>query len=81
MLCIDHCVWAFSCCGAQASVAVACDLSCLEAWGILLDQGSNPCPWHWQADPQPLDHQGSPVSHFIVLMVVLSHFKKFSEIL
>ena len=22
---------------------------------IFLDQGSNPCPLHWQADPQPLD--------------------------
>ena len=21
---------------------------------------SNPCPLHWQADPQPLRHQGSP---------------------
>ena len=24
------------------------------------DQGSNPCPLNWQADSQPLDHQGSP---------------------
>ena len=23
-------------------------------------QGSNPCPLHWQADSQPLRHQGSP---------------------
>ena len=23
------------------------------------DQGSNPCPLHWQADSQPLRHQGS----------------------
>ena len=22
--------------------------------------GLNPCPPHWQADSQPLDHQGSP---------------------
>ena len=28
--------------------------------GILPDQGSNPCPLHWQADSQPLRHQGSP---------------------
>ena len=27
---------------------------------ILPDQGSNPRPPHWQADPQPLRHQGSP---------------------
>ena len=29
------------------------------ARGILPDQGSNPCPLHWQADSQPLCHQGS----------------------
>ena len=28
--------------------------------GIFPDQGSNPCPLHWQADSQPLRHQGSP---------------------
>ena len=26
----------------------------------LSDQGSNPCPLHWQVDSQPLHHQGSP---------------------
>ena len=30
------------------------------ACGILPDQGSNPCPLHWQADSQPRRHQGSP---------------------
>ena len=30
------------------------------ACGIFPDQGSNPCPLHWQADSQPLRHQGSP---------------------
>ena len=34
--------------------------SCSAACGILPDQGSNPCPLHWQADSQPLRHQGSP---------------------
>ena len=29
------------------------------------DQGSNPCPLHWQADSQPLRHQGSPSSQFL----------------
>ena len=29
--------------------------------GIFPDQGSNPCPLHWQADSQPLSHQGSPI--------------------
>ena len=34
------------------------------ACGILPDQGSNPCPLHWQADSQPLHHQGSPIVLF-----------------
>ena len=42
------------------SVVVAHELSCSAACGILPDQGSNPCPPHWQADSQPLRHQGSP---------------------
>ena len=42
------------------SVVVAHGLSCSVACGILPDQGSNPCPLHWQADSQPLRHQGSP---------------------
>ena len=40
----------FSSCGTWASVVVAHRLSCSTARGILLDQGSNPCPLHWQAD-------------------------------
>ena len=35
-------------------------LSGLAVCGIFLDQGSNPCPLHWQADSLPLSHQGSP---------------------
>ena len=42
------------------SVVVAHGLSCSAACGIFPDQGSNPCPLHWQADSQPLRHQGSP---------------------
>ena len=42
------------------SVIVAHGLSCSAACGIFPDQGSNPCPLHWQADSQPLRHQGSP---------------------
>ena len=42
------------------SVIVAHGPSCSVACGILPDQGSNPCPLHWQADSQPLRHQGSP---------------------
>ena len=42
------------------SVVVAHRHSCSAACGIFPDQGSNPCPLHWQADSQPLRHQGSP---------------------
>ncbi|KAJ8776297.1 hypothetical protein J1605_015595 [Eschrichtius robustus] len=42
------------------SVVVAHGPSCSAACGIFADQGSNPCPLHWQADSQPLRHQGSP---------------------
>ena len=42
------------------SATVAHGPSCSAACGILPDQGSNPCPLHWQADSQPLRHQGSP---------------------
>ena len=41
------------------SVVVAHGPSCSAACGIFPDQGSNPCPLHWQADSQPLRHQGS----------------------
>ena len=46
------------------SVIVAHGPSCSAACGIFPDQGSNPCPLHWQADSQPLCHQGSPVVFF-----------------
>ena len=42
------------------SVVVAHGPSCSTACGIFPDQGLNPCPLHWQADSQPLRHQGSP---------------------
>ena len=42
------------------SATVAHGPSCSAACGIFPDQGSNPCPLHWQADSQPLRHQGSP---------------------
>ena len=44
------------------SVAVAHGPSCSAACGIFLDQGSNPCPLHRQADSQPPRHQGSPIA-------------------
>ncbi|KAJ8785041.1 hypothetical protein J1605_007597 [Eschrichtius robustus] len=45
---------------SASSAAVVYGLSCSVARGILPDQGSNPCTLHWQADSQPLRHQGSP---------------------
>ena len=47
------------------SVVVAHGPSCSVACGIFPDQGSNPCPLHWQADSQPLRHQGSPSCCFL----------------
>ena len=46
------------------SVVVAHGPSCSMACGIFPDQGSNLCPLHWQADSQPLRHQGSPLVEF-----------------
>ena len=41
-----------SSCGSRAQL--------LRGMWYLPSQGSNPCPLHWQADSQPLCHQGSP---------------------
>ena len=48
------------------SVVVAHRPSCSAACGIFPDQGSNPCPLHWQADSQPLHHQGSPILTLLI---------------
>ena len=75
-LIVDCGVWAshlsvFSYCGAQAvespgSVVAVYGLCCSAACGIFPDQGSNPCPLHWQADSKPLNLQGSPLLHFTI---------------
>ena len=46
------------------SAIVAHGPICSAACGIFPDQGPNPCPLHWQADSQPLRHQGSPLMLF-----------------
>ena len=51
------------------SVVVAHGLSCSVACGIFPDQGSNPCPLHWQADSQPLRHQGSPTASLLLTLL------------
>ena len=59
------------------SVAVAHGPSRSTACGIFPDQGSNPCPLHWQADSQPLCHQGSPRLWVFNLFRVVSLQVKF----
>ena len=55
------------------SVVVAHEPSCSAVCGIFPDQGSNACPLHWQADSQPLCHQGSPVVIFYFRSLLMSH--------
>ena len=55
------------------SVVVAHRPSRSAACGIFPDQGSNPCPLHWQADSQPLSHQGSPISSFLRNLYAVLH--------
>ena len=52
------------------SVVVAHGPSRSAACGIFPDQRSNPCPLHWQADSQPLHHQGSPKCMFLILQAL-----------
>ena len=58
------------------SVVVAHGLSCSAACGIFPDQGLNPCPLHWQADSQPLRHQGSPHGDFLLQETSLKKFSR-----
>ena len=54
------------------SVIVAHGPSCSAACGIFPYQGLNPCPLHWQADSQPLRHQGSPTFSTLDLETAIS---------
>ena len=60
------------------SAVVAHGPSCSAACGIFPEQGSNPCPLHWQADSQPLRHQGSPAIIFNI-EVIHVHCRKFKK--
>ena len=51
------------------SVVVAHGPSCSVARGIFPDQGSNPCPLYWQANSQPLRHQGNPKGLFLKVTI------------
>ena len=51
----------FSTCSTWAQWLWFTGLVALSATcGNFRDQGSNPCPLHWQADSYPLYHQGKP---------------------
>ena len=53
---------------SAGSVVAAHGLSCSMACGIFPDQGLNPCSLNWQADSQPLHHQGSPIPATFVII-------------
>ena len=65
---------------STSSAVVAHRLSCSGTCGIFLDQESNLCLMHWQADSLPLSHQGSPLQFCFVfffnfiLLVNFFHF-------
>ena len=68
--CIDFSLWCLlflQSTGSRAHGLSGCSsgLNCSMVCGIFLDQGSNLCPLHWQADSQPLNHQGSPLFQFL----------------
>ena len=62
------------------SAIVAHGPSRSAACGIFPDQGSNPCPLHWQADSQPLRHQGSLADFFSLeyFLFIVGFFPSFS---
>ena len=62
------------------SVVVAHGPSCSVACGIFPDQGSNPCPLHWQADSQPLCHQGSLTSFFKAVLGSQQNWEEVREV-
>ena len=63
-----------------SSLVVVDGLSCSVACGVFPDQGSNPCPLHWQAASYPLCHKGSPrmqeisVYYFGILQLYWIHW-------
>ena len=55
-------------------------LGCPEACGIVPDQGLNLCLLRWQADSNPLSHQGSP-GLFLRTFVVDFFLSVFNDLL
>ena len=54
------------------SVAATHGFSCPMARGIFSDSGSNQHPLHGKADSSPLDHQGSPQTASLTLLLALA---------
>ena len=57
-------------------VVVANGLCCSVSRRISLDQGSNPCLLHWQADSLPLSHQGSPRMLYLLMDIFYCQYGK-----
>ena len=64
---------------SAGSVVVAHGFSCFVECGIFLDQESNLCPLHQQADSQPQHHQGSPNYIFFNLLFFISEKERERE--
>ncbi|XP_060158404.1 coiled-coil domain-containing protein 148 isoform X1 [Globicephala melas] len=56
--------------GRAGSAAMAHGPSRSAACGIFLDRGTNLCPLHWQANSQPLRHQGNPMDLILILAIL-----------
>ena len=77
-----HCgAWALNCKAQASLVSVWRSLTCVVGFAAPWPKGSefphqglNPCPLHWKADSQPLDHWGSPCTMILytkILIIVL----------
>ena len=65
---------------SAGSIVVAHGLSCSMACGVFPNQCLNQCPLHWQADSQPLLHQGSPFYLFYIIFHGLSQDIEYSSL-
>jgi len=61
-----------------ASAVVAHGLSGPAECEIFLDQGSNPCPMHWQEDSLPPGPQESPFTFLLIYFLILLRISELS---
>lgn len=61
------------------SIVVVYRLSCLATCGVFLDQGSDLCPLHWQANSHPLYHHGSPYSYSYTLSLMRATWSVYED--